>query len=249
MDAACAVDVSVAHNGQHVSVAWVDSSITFLSHQSAELVAHPIRIIGTNRWPLESHAKSHSAGGSKSNDPVAQRSLPVMTIVSRARPWRRGRTCQARPCGSGDSSGIAGGQRQRLAVPSPPLPAHGMEQAHSTMQSAAVMCARGLGHPGFRDARVGRDVSEEGVRRQCTQTYMRAACRATPSPFKSAFPATTLVHTVGKIEFPGPVNIDRTHPPPPPRMCLRTPILRRPRGPQNWEQFLISRLFGQLQGV
>ena len=101
--------------------------------------------------------------------------------------------------GSGDSSGIAGGQRQRLAVPSPPVPAHGMDQAHSTMQSAAVMCARGPGHPGFRDARVGRDVSEEGVRRQCTQTYMRAACRATPSPFQTFRLGmyTTRVHCTG----------------------------------------------------
>ena len=47
----------------------------------------------------------------------------------------------------------------------------------------------------------------------------------------------------------GPVDNDRTHPTPPPRMCLRTPILRRPWGPQNGERFRILRLFGQLQGV
>ena len=34
-----------------------------------------------------------------------------------------------------------------------------------------------------------------------------------------------------KLMKTGPVDNDRTHPPPPPRMCLRTTILCRPRGP------------------
>ena len=100
---------ALAHNGQHLSVAWVDSSITVLLHQSAELVAHPIRIIGTNRWPLESHAKSHSAGGSKSNDPVAQRSLPVMTIVSRVHMLS---TAAVRHSSQSDESERASGGRE-----------------------------------------------------------------------------------------------------------------------------------------